>query len=449
MLARARTALLALTLGLGATGCSVTVRRPPVQFVQHALRFPNDVEARIQRIEQRLDLNNRMAQYRVPGVSVAVVNRGVVEWARGYGVTDAGGSERVTQDTLFQAASVSKPVTAMAALRLVQDGDLDLDEDVNVRLKTWKVPAARGGTAVTLRQLLSHSAGVSVHGFRGYAKGESVPSLKDVLDGSGSCNSRPIRVEAPGRGYRYSGGGFVITQQLMIDTTGSPFEQTMQDIVLGPLSMTHSTYEQPPPDELARHTCAGHRADGTMIGGRWFTYPEKAAAGLWTTPTDLARFVVELNNAVMGRGRVLSRDIAVQMVTPQAGRMGLGIMTEGSGYGMRVKHGGSNQGFRMELVGVLGPGQGAVVMTNSDGGGRLIQDILQAVAAEYAWPAPGMSAPVSPQRPVYGQPAQPGYNEDTSFDDDPAASLDALALDDACDDRALSAIALLRGTPAL
>jgi CubicO group peptidase (beta-lactamase class C family) len=379
-----RKAAVALSLFLG--GCAP---RPAVRFAETPASFPPDIEARIQRVEARARLPERMAELRVPGVSIAVVNRGIVEWARGYGVREANTREPVNQDTLFQAASLSKPVTSMAVMRLVQDGRLFLDEDVNVRLRGWHLPpspAARG-LPVTLRLLLSHSAGVSVHGFRGYAAGERVPSLLDVLDGRPPCNSPPIRVELPpGEAPRYSGGGFVIVQQLVGDVVGARFEDVMASMVLAPLGMLHSTFAQPLPDAYGPYAAAGHRDTGQEISGRWFTHPEMAAAGLWTTPTDLSRFIIELQAAYTGRqSRLLAQATARQMLTLQRGSAGLGIMVQGRGAALRFEHGGSNQGFRAAMVGAAYGGQGAVVMANSDAASPILSEVVRAIEEEYGW----------------------------------------------------------------
>jgi dihydroorotase/N-acyl-D-amino-acid deacylase len=297
----------------------------------------------------------------------------------------------VTTATLFQAASISKPVAAAAALALIEAGRLDLDEDVNAKLRSWHVPRNPflEQAPVTLRGLLSHTAGLTVHGFRGYAAGDPVPNLLQVLDGRAPANSQPIRVDiVPGRTWRYSGGGYTVMQQLVQDVTGREFSAVMQDLILARLGMDHSTYEQPLPDGRRKSAATGHRADGRPIPGRWHTYPERAAAGLWTTPTDLARFAVELQDSLRGRSnRILSSRSVRRMLTPGPGGFGLGLAIEGSGDSRRFEHGGSNEGFKCKLVAFAHRGQGAVVMANGDGGSILGEEILRAVAWAYGWPA--------------------------------------------------------------
>lgn len=361
------------------------------------------IEGRIARVEAGLrpavrvegrpevtwTLAERMAHYRVPGVSVAVLHNGRIEWARGYGVQEKAGAD-VTPETLFQAASVSKPVAALGALRLVEQGRLALDEDVNTKLVSWKVPPheTSGGGAVTLRGLLTHSAGLTVHGFRGYAVGEPLPSLVQILDGAKPANSAPVRVElAPGTRWRYSGGGYTVLQLLIEDVTGQPFADYMREAVLAPLGMRDSTFAQPLPESLQPRAATGYRADGSPVPGKWHIYPEQAAAGLWTTPSDLLRFAIELQEAYTGRSsKVISQQMAQQMLSVQFEDWGLGVQLSGTDETLRFSHSGGNEGYRCYLTAYVTRGQGAAVMTNSDAGAALYNEILRSIAAEYKWP---------------------------------------------------------------
>lgn len=360
--------------------------------VENGLRFPVAIRGKPP-VQMRID--QRLRELAVAGVSVAVIDSFRVAWARGYGVREAGGTDPVTTETLFQAASISKPIAALAALRLVQEGTLELDEDVNRRLTSWKVPENRFTTTqpVTLRQLLSHSAGLTVHGFRGYAATEQVPTVRQVLDGQPPTNSAPIRADTfPGARWRYSGGGYTVMQQLLVDAAGRPFPELMHTLVLGPLGMAHSTYAQPLPQQLVGNAASGHRSNGSMVEGKWHTYPEMAAAGLWTTPSDLARYAIDVSLAAAGRSKsVLSPATASQMLTVQSGTYGLGPSLGGDGRDASFSHGGANEGFRAFFIAFPERGQGAAIMTNSDAGGALALEILRAIAEEYDWPS---------QRPV-------------------------------------------------
>ena len=333
----------------------------------------------------------RMVFYKVPGVSIAVINDGTVEWARGYGVARAGDEAPVTPDTLFQAASISKPVAAATALTLVDSGQLVLDTDVNEKLKSWKIPASRAaeGQPVTLRELLSHTAGVTIHGFAGYAAGEPRPTLVQVLDGLPPANSSPIRVfQKPGTKWQYAGGGYCVVQQLLIDVAGRDFPTLARDRVLRPAGMTASTCEQPLPAALAPLAAAGHDADGQRLAGDAHVYPELAAAGLWTTPGDLARFALALQHILEGQPGFLARATAEAMITPPlpGSDYGLGLGVKGEGDQLQLSHNGANAGFRCAFVAYPHTGRGAVVMTNSDNGIGLANEILRALAREYVWP---------------------------------------------------------------
>ncbi len=332
----------------------------------------------------------RMAALHVPGASVAVIDGGVLAWAKGYGVAEAGSPTPVTPATLFQAASISKSVAALAAMRLVEQGRLALDEDVNVRLVSWKVPDNEFTRTekVTPRRLLSHTAGLTVHGFGGYPACDPVPSVVQVLDGAKPANSAAVRAEAvPGSRWSYSGGGFTVMQLLMTEVTGKGFPDLMAELVLKPLGMAESTYAQPLPESRRGAAATGHDPDGKPIPGRFHTYPEMAAAGLWTTPTDLARFLLEIRQALAGRSSVISADTAKLMTTVVKEGYGLGLSLQRLGPAASFGHGGSNEGFRCHMTAFIANGRGVVIMTNSDSGGRLASEILRAVAQEYDWPS--------------------------------------------------------------
>jgi CubicO group peptidase (beta-lactamase class C family) len=339
---------------------------------------------------QPMTVADRMAYHSVPGVSVAFFDHGQILWTRAYGLADVASKTPVTPDTLFQAASISKPVAALAALRLVQDGKLSLDEDVNVKLKTWKVPenAFTAKDKVTIRRILSHSAGLTVHGFPGYASDETIPSVVQILNGEKPANTEPIRVDIlPSTLWRYSGGGFVILQTLMSDVTGKPFPQIMRELVLSPAGMTHSTYEQPLPKNRAPEAAQAYRSLGNPVKGGWHTYPEMAPAGLWTTPSDLARMAMEVQNEYAGKSsKILSQDMARQMLTKQFGTWGLGFGLESPGGKPSFGHTGGNEGYRCDIETFTDSGQGLAIMTNSDTGAELYEEIFRSVAKEYGWP---------------------------------------------------------------
>ncbi len=344
-------------------------------------------------------LAERMAHHRVAGVSIAVVDSGRIAWARGFGVRQAGGADSIDAETVFQAGSISKPVFALGAMRLVQDGRLTLDRDVNEYLTTWKVPPSRFTSIekVTLRRILSHSAGLTVHGFPGYPAGAALPTILQVLDGLPPANTAAIRVDTvPGAITRYSGGGTTVAMVMAGGVTGRPFPDWMRETVLAPAGMSRSSYEQPPAAALAANAASGHSSGGAVVPGRWFIYPEMAAAGLWTTPSDLVRLAIELQETWNGRSaRIIDQATFREMLTiPGPGAatddepaFGLGFHVSGSGTDLEFSHGGADEGFRAVFVAFASRGQAAAVMTNGDGGDLLIDEILASLAAEYGWPS--------------------------------------------------------------
>ena len=373
-------AVLASSPALAAPGV-----RQHIDPIQHGLLPPVLVSGQS---PKTIELAARMAELHVPGVSVAVIHAGKLDWARGFGVARLGGAP-VTPETLFQAASISKPVFATAVMSLVQAGKLNLDTDVNQYLASWKVPDNEytQDAKVTLGELLSHSAGITVHGFEGYAAGAPLPTLVQVLNGIGPANNAPIRVDSkPGTGFSYSGGGFVIAQQLVIDVTGVALPALMHAKVLAPFGMRHSTYQQPLPAERRPEVATPYGQNGLEVAGGPHVYPELAAAGLWTTPSDLASFAIGIQQALSGKSqRVLSTATVRVMLTPKAQRQALGILTGGGPEHPYFEHSGANEGYRCVLI-AYDAGDGVVVMTNGDNGQGVIDDIVRTVAHEYGWP---------------------------------------------------------------
>ncbi len=335
-------------------------------------------------------LSERMAYYHTPGVSIAVINDGEIEWAKGYGVLSVDDAGPITTATLFQAASISKVIAAVGMLKLVDAGKLDLDADVNTYLRRWKVSTDDFtiNHPVTLRGILSHTAGLSVHGFEGYEAGVPLPAVTDILDGINGANSAPVRVTCtPGTSYSYSGGGYTILQLLLEDVMGKPFPVILNDLVLTPLGMTNSFFEQPLAPHRHVSAASGHQADGNVLSGQWHVYPELAAAGLWTTPIDLAGFLIAIQQCRLEQpGALLSPKITKQMLTRGIGRHGLGFSVSTSQPGW-YGHGGSNVGFRSMMLSLLDSQQGIVVMTNGDHGYDLAREIIRGAAVVYGWPA--------------------------------------------------------------
>jgi CubicO group peptidase (beta-lactamase class C family) len=337
----------------------------------------------------RYAIQDRMKALKVNGVGLAVIQNYEIAWAKGYGLADVAGKRPVTADTLFLAGSISKPVAAAGALTLVEQGKLKLDDDVNGYLKSWKVPENEftREQKVTLRRLLSHMAGLTVHGFPGYDATSPVPTIPQILDGLKPANTPAVRVDLlPGSTYRYSGGGYTVAQLMMTDVTGVPFPDFMQRAVLAKAGMKQSTYENPLPQRLAAMAATGYKGNGDAYPGRYHTYPEMAAAGLWTTAADLARFAIEIQKSREGRSNLILKQVTVEeMLRPASPNYGLGFsISERDGL-KRFSHGGADAGFQAVLMAAV-DGRGFVVMTNSENGGRLAAEIALSFAAAYGWP---------------------------------------------------------------
>lgn len=387
--------LSAISLLLAVSACAQT--NP-----QHGQK-DSPLTARIERVENgippiplsgaepplQLNLEKLIELYKVPGLSVAVIDNFKVAWAKGYGVTEAGGNHPVTVHTLFQAGSISKPVAATGTLSLVEQGRLSLDENVNRKLKSWQVPDNEftKDQKVTLRRILSHSAGLTVHGFPGYTAGSPIPTLVQIFNGEPPANTAPIRVDfVPGTKFRYSGGGVTIEQQLVIDVTGKPFPQFMRETVLDKIGMADSTYEQPPPPGRAALAATATHADGVPVPGKWHIYPEMAAAGLWTTATDLAKFGIEIALSKQGKANhVLSEATTREMLKPQIEQVGLGFFLGHNKNPEEFGHNGADEGFQAVLIMFADSGKGVAIMANSDNGIAVAKALTGSVAKEYAW----------------------------------------------------------------
>ncbi|MBW3534009.1 MAG: beta-lactamase family protein [Gemmatimonadetes bacterium] len=334
-----------------------------------------------------------MDELGVPGVSVAVIHDFAVHWTKGYGVADVETGAPVTPETLFQAASISKPVAAMAVLKAVQDGRFSLDDDINDILTSWTLPGD-GFTRdrpVTPRTLTSHTSGLGDgFGFPGYAPGEALPTTVQILEGQAPSNVGRVFMErAPLTAMKYSGGGVTLMELALSDAVGRPFEAIAREWVLEPVGMRHSTFQQPLSPRSDRHAARAHAASGRAMGPKSHVYPELAAAGLWTTAGDLARFVVEVQTSAAGaRDGVLSRTTVQEMLSPVGvGDYGVGFGLRKEGQGWYFQHGGSNFGFRALLVGHKAKGYGLVVMANGSRGGTVAQEILERVQRAYGWDA--------------------------------------------------------------
>ena len=365
-------------------------------------RYTPETEAKIKAVENNLagwvqtgnddrwNLFDRMKKYGVNGVSVAVIHDHQIVWAKGYGMADVSEKRPVTEKTLFQAASISKSLNSLGVLKLVESGKISCDSDINKYLKSWKFPYddKSKGKVITVKELLSHTAGLTVHGFPGYERGKKIPTVIQVLNGEKPANTAPVRsFEEPGKNVVYSGGGTTILQLMVTDQTGMPYNVYMQKEVLDPLGMTSSCFCQPPDGIKPELLATGYKADGKEVPGKYHIYPEMAAAGLWTNPTDLCKYVIETELAWEGLShKVLSPEMTRIRLTPVADNAALGVFVNPrvTGSYKYFYHNGGNEGFLSTYYGCLDSGDGVAVMINSENW-TIIDEIVNSVAIVYGW----------------------------------------------------------------
>lgn len=329
----------------------------------------------------------RMKDYGVPGVSITVIDDYKVAWSKSYGVKSLDDMTPVSNKTLFQVASISKPITAVATLKLIEEGKLKLDSEVNSHLTTWKIKDNKltEESPVLIEHLLNHTSGLTVSGFSGYKVSESIPTLTQILDGQSPANSALVEVrELPGTNFSYSGGAYTVLQQLLVDKEDQQFEQIMLQKVLKPLNMNNSTFKQPLPNKYQHNFAMGYSQQNQPIEGGYHIYPEQAAAGLWTTSQDLAKFIIGLQTSLKGDkgGTMLAKYFAEKMVSPSINNdVGLGLFLWGDGY---FNHDGWNEGFSSLMLAHKSNGYGIIVLTNANKP-AFNYEVVKIIASKYQW----------------------------------------------------------------
>lgn len=363
-------------------------------------KYSKEIAAQIKQVENGLvgrlkidgkeyNILDRMAYYKVKGLSIAVVHNYQVIWAKGYGWADEKEKRAVTTSTLFEPGSISKSLNAVGVLKLAQDQKIDLDADINTYLQSWKFPydSLSKGKKITLKNLLSHTAGLSVHGFPGYDRKSKIPTLPEILDGKSPANTAAVRsLFEPGLRYQYSGGGTTISQLIIEEVSKQPYHIFMYNNVLKPMGMLQSSYQQPPAAEKMNNIATGYRADGTEVENKFHVYPEQGAAGLWTTPTELGNYIIETQLALMGKSsKVLTQSMTQLRLTPFIDQSSaLGVFAENREGAKYFSHSAANEGFRGFYVGSMEGGNGLAVFVNSDNGG-ILSEVINSITIAYNW----------------------------------------------------------------
>ena len=330
----------------------------------------------------------RMAKHKTPAMSVAVIRDGALDWSAAWGRLQADGA-RAGCDSLFQAGSLAKPATVLATLRMQQQGLVDLDADIETLLSSWRLPAGRQTRAnpVTLRNLFTHTAGITPGGYDGYAQGQPIPTDAQTVGGQAPANSRKVEVlEAPGTSLIYSGGGYTVAEIALQDRLQQPFEQIMRTWLTVPVGMKQADFTQPLPAASHGYTARGHQADGSLVVGGWHNHPEQAAAGLWATASDLAALLMEMRKGWQGKSEVFTRDSIRELLAHPIDGHAYGFRLIGEGDRVFLTHYGGTVGYRAGMTLNLESGDGAVYLTNSDNDSDLGLEFLAAVSRAYGWP---------------------------------------------------------------
>ena len=349
-----------------------------------------DRSERGQKDAQRWSIEERLKAHGVPGASVAIIEDGKIIWSKGYGTKLKGTNNPVDSKTVFSVGSVSKMINAAIILRLVAEGKIDLDKDVNHYLKSWEVPTNQytKRNKVTLRAILSHTAGFSQHGFADFQPGEKLPSAIETLTGSYPAKHSAVRLMfTPGTEMDYSGGGTTVSQVLVEDVTGLSYLQAATKYVFEPLAMSRSTFQNPLSPSHG-NIARAHDSNGnpTALPRGWEAMPEIAASGLWTSADDLATFNIALLVSTKSNNGFLPPAIAKDMMTRVKNSWhGLGPRLNGKGETRVYSHGGANNSYRAWIEGQLDSGNGIVVLTNGTNGHRIHQELRKSAEDAFSW----------------------------------------------------------------
>jgi CubicO group peptidase (beta-lactamase class C family) len=378
--------IIKILLALIIVSCSGKQEENNIELKERIARIENGLRPNLQIQGESIpnyNIEERLKDLGIPGVSIAVISNGEIDWAKGYGIADSTENRPVTKETLFLAGSISKPIAATRIHQLVERGIVNLDSNVNKYLSSWKLPENEftSNEKVTTRRILNHTAGLTVWGFPGYDKGDTIPTIPEILDGKGNTDS--VRVyKQPGESWMYSGGGYTIMQLMITDLEEQPFPEIMQSNVLNPLGMEKSTFKNPLPKEYHSLAATGYRTNGDEVEGKWPIYPEMAAAGLWTTPSQLILWAREIQKIQQNqKNGLLQVETVNEMLKPGMNNHGLGPVVNEYTFG----HGGADEGFRAEMLAWKNSAHAVVIMVNSDNR-SIIQEILLSIAKEYELP---------------------------------------------------------------
>ena len=338
--------------------------------------------------ENLSSITRKMTEYNIPALSLAVLRQGEIAWAELYRNADFSETQKLDCSAIFQAASLSKPVTFMAALRMQAAGDIDLDDNIQKYLKDFVLPLGKqtAENPVTLRNIFSHTSGITPGGYQGYAKDLPMPSDLDVLKGSEGVNSPAIEVvTTPNETLGYSGGGYTLAELALQNIYNDEFSSIMKKWILEPAGMKHSEFTQPLPASKWDQAARGHTPSGEVVEGGWRNHPEQAAAGLWSNAVDMAQFLIEIYRAYQGQSSIFSQADIISILGDERDGHVYGFLVNRSGDDISLTHYGGNAGYRTGMTISLKSGNGLVYLINSDNGGALGNELLLSASQVYNW----------------------------------------------------------------
>lgn len=331
---------------------------------------------------------DKMSEYKIPALSLAVINEGKIEWADMYQNANFPEEQELDCASIFQAASLSKPVTFLAALRMHSAGEIDLDKNIQNYLKDFEMPQGKqtAENPITFRNIFSHTSGITSGGYEGYAKDLALPSDLDVLKGSEGVNSPAIQViTPPNETLAYSGGAYTVSELALQDIFNEEFPEIMKKWILEPAGMEHSDFTQPLPESKSNQVAKGYTQSGEVLDGGWRNYPEQAAAGLWSNAVDMSKFLIEIYNAYNGKSSLFSQSDIKSMMSHERDGRAYGFIVNRSGDDIAITHYGGNAGYRTGMTISLTNGNGLVYLMNSDNGGALGNELLLSTSQVYNW----------------------------------------------------------------
>ena len=335
---------------------------------------------------RNINIQERMKELHVVGSSMVELENGLIDRTATFGYLNGEEKDIVNTQTLFHACSISKFLTGMLVLKLAEQQYFHLDDHVNNRLVSWKIPSNKYTKEVTLRNLLNHQSGIidPPGSFSELSSMDSAPTMRELLEGNSPYCNTPITVHyEPESRFEYSDAAYCVIQQLIEDVMKKPFSEVVEEQIFKPLQMTNSRYKV---DQIDQNIASGHHKNGKVVIGKYPIYPYPAAAGLWTTPSDLAILMIELTNSLKGRSTIgVSAKAAGEIITPSdtIGWAGLGVFLESCEDGVEISSLGWGVGFQCMMVAFPNQESGLVIMTNTDLGVHQLKGLIGEIYQAY------------------------------------------------------------------